>query len=184
MRSLILILFCVGNLSAQSFQEEVSAGIAEAKVNIFAPIERSAYPLKKDANAFFKTDFLIEHSGKVEVRVEVLRYLQDSMEMSNPHILNGMRLGHLMDNGEEEPVTLHKLGSEDLDFFGADWATQSLFHPKEAFSPKRHCQLLTMYKEEVGLIFLYLLFDDMEKYKDEWRYLIGFEVEEELVPGG
>ena len=41
-----------------------------------------------------------------------------------------------------------------------------------------------MYKEEVGLIFLYLLFDDMEKYKDEWRYLIGFEVEEELVPGG
>jgi len=28
------------------------------------------------------------------------------------------------------------------------------------------------------------LFEDIEKYKDEWRYLIGFGVEEELVPGG
>ena len=79
---------------------------------------------------------------------------------------------------------MHKLGSEDLDFFGADWATQSLFNPKEEFSTKKNCQLISLYKEEVGLIFLYLLFDDIEKYKDEWRYLIGFSQGDEVVPGG
>lgn len=177
------VVICVVNISAQSFQEETTYALAASNIVLFAPLEQEAYPLAKDQNAFFKTDFLISHPEKVEVRVEVMRYPQDSVEMSNPHIKNGVRLGHLIDNINDAPVTLHKLGTEDLDFFGADWATQSLFNPKDEFSTKKNCQLITMYKEEVGLIFLYLLFEDIEKYKDEWRYLIGFGVEE-VVPGG
>jgi len=79
-----------------------------------------------------------------------------------------------MDNNDDTQISLHSLSSQDLDIFGADWATQALFKPKLEFSDKYYCQLITMYKEETGLIFLYLLFDDLEKYKDEWRYMIGF----------
>ncbi len=184
MRALVLFfLFYSGIISAQSFQVEVMIALSESNIALFAPLEQAAFSLKKDHNSFFKTDFLIAHTDKVEARVEVMSYPQDSLEMSNPHIKNGVRLGHLIDNINDDPVTLHKLGSEDLDFFGADWATQSMFNPKDEFSPKKNCQLITLYKEEVGLIFLYLLFDDIEKYKDEWRYLIGFG-EEEVVPGG
>ncbi len=185
MRFLLLLLFLyAGNISAQSFQEEVVSALAVAQIEIFSPLEQKAYPLRKDLNSFFATDFIIDHSDKVEVRVEVLRFPQDSLAISNPHIKNGIRLGQLIDNMNDDPVTLHKLGSEDLDFFGADWATQALFNPKEEFSTKKNCQLITLYKEDVGLIFLYLLFEDIEKYKDEWRYLIGFGLEEEVVPGG
>jgi hypothetical protein len=184
MRALVAIfLFCIGTISAQSFHEEVTFALAESNIELFAPLEQASFALKKDHNSFFKTDFQIVHTDKVEVRVEVMSYPQDSLKMSNPHINNGVRLGHLIDNINDDPVTLHKLGSEDLDFFGADWATQSMFNPKDEFSPKKNCQLITLFKEEVGLIFLYLLFDDIEKYKDEWRYLIGFG-EEEVVPGG
>ena len=184
MRALVIIfLFCTVHLSGQSFQEKVTTTLAESNIELFAPLEQGAFSLKKDHNAFFKTDFQIMHTDKVEVRVEVMSYPKDSLEMSNPHVKNGVRLGHLIDNVNDDPVSLHTLGSEDLDFFGADWATQSMFNPKDEFSPKKNCQLITLYKEEVGLIFLYLLFDDIEKYKDEWRYLIGFG-EEEVIPGG
>ena len=182
MRFLLLFLFLIpANVDAQSFQEEVASTLADSKLEIFSPLEQKSYSLQKDNNSFFKTDFIISHSNKLEVRVEVFSFPEDSIAMNNPHVKNGLRIGQLMNNVNDSQVAMHQLGSEDLEFFGADWATQALFSPKENFSLKSKCQLITLYKEEVGLVFVYLLFDSMEKYKDEWRYIIGFREEVEVA---
>jgi len=177
MRSLLIILLFMSacSLAAQnSFQDKITEELAAMQVQVFSPIEEAAYPLEKDKNKFLATDFILKHSDKLEVRVEYFSHSKDSIAISNPHIKNGIRLGHLINNVEESNISLHRLGSEDLILYGADWATQATFRPKPEFSDKMHCQLISIYKEEVGLLFLYLLFDDMNKYKDEWRYLIGF----------
>jgi len=161
-------------LNAQSFEVDIKQDLSKIQAQIFTPVERSAYDIKKDRNEFFTTDFVIKHEDKVEIRVEYFDWKKDSIAINNPNIKNGIRLGQLIDNIDESQISLHRLGSEDLEIFGADWATQATFQPKSAFSDRRHCQLITLYKEETGLIFLYLLFDDIEKYKDQWRYIIGF----------
>ena len=171
---ILLFLFLGISLSAQSFQDSVRQELSDIQVQLFTPAERTEYTIKPDRSVVFPTDFIIKHTDKVEVRVEFFSWEKDSIAISNPNIKNGIRLGQLVDNLGESKISLHRLGSEDLVLFGADWATQATFKPKPTFSDKKHCQLITLYKEETGLIFLYLLFDNMEKYKDEWRYLIGF----------
>lgn len=168
-------------LIGQSFQEEEVAQLEDIQVQLFTPAEQEAYIIKPDKSNFFKTDFIIKQDDKVEMRVEYFSWKKDSIAISNPNIKNGIRLGQLIDNMDDSQISLHRLGSEDLDLFGADWATQATFQPKIEFSDKRYCQLITMYKEETGLIFLYLLFDDLEKYKDEWRYMIGFTTPEMIL---
>ena len=151
------------------------------QLQIFSPIEQEAFNIREDRNEFFATNFIVDYSKQVEIRVEVFTFPEDSIAMNNPHVKNGLRIGQLMNNVNDSQVAMHQLGSEDLEFFGADWATQALFSPKENFSLKSKCQLITLYKEEVGLVFVYLLFDSMEKYKDEWRYIIGFREEVEVA---
>ena len=171
-----IIFFCAVTmlLSAQSFQEEIEEELVDIQVQLFTPAEQEAYTIKPDKNEIFPTDFIIKHKDKIEIRVEYFSTNKDSLAISNPNIKNGIRLGQLIDNIEESTISLHSLGSQELNIFGADWATQATFQPKIEFSDKKYCQLITMYKEETGLIFLYLLFDNLEKYKDEWRYVIGF----------
>ena len=162
-------------LFSQSFHEEVTAQLEAINVSIFSPIEQEAYTIKEDANRYFPATFILDHPDKVEVRVEIFSYPKDSTALANPHIQNGIRLGQLMNNLDDSKVSMHRLGSEDLKLYGADWATQATFNPKAEFSDRKYCQLITIFKEEVGMIFLYLLFDDLEKYEDDWRYLIGFQ---------
>jgi len=178
---IILIVITLG-YTQDTFDSSVEQGLSNIQAKIFNPVEQPAYEIKKDRNEFFTTNFVIKHEDKVEIRVEYFDCKKDSLAISNPNIKNGIRLGQLIDNIDESQISLHRLGTEDLEIFGADWATQATFQPKSAFSDHRYCQLITLYKEETGLIFLYLLFNDMEKYKDEWRYLIGFTDDEE-VPG-
>jgi len=181
MRKLMLITsvyFLNGLLQAQDFQEQVVTQLQDIHVELFTPAEQEAYTIKPDNRDFYKTDFIIKHEDKVEMRVEYFSWKKDSLAITNPNIKNGIRLGQLMDNNDDTQISLHRLSSQDLNIYGADWATQALFKPKPEFSDKYYCQLITMYKEETGLIFLYLLFDDLEKYKDEWRYVIGFSTPE------
>ncbi len=173
--SILLTILTFSAAAQTSFEKEVCAALAELGVQIFSPIERATYQVKPDRNKFFQTDFILDIDDKVEVRVEYFSWKKDSLAITNPNIKNGIRLGQLMTNIDDSVISLHRLGSEDLIAFGADWATQASFHPKEEFSDKQHCQLLTLYKEEIGLVFVYLLFDNEEKYNDDWRYLIGFQ---------
>ena len=168
------VCFVNGVLLGQSFQESVIAQLEDIQVQLFTPAEQLSYEIEPDNRDFFNTDFIINHEDRVEMRVEYFSWERDSLAISNPNIKNGIRLGQLMDNMADSQISLHRLGSQDLNLFGADWATQATFQPKIEFSDKKYCQLITMYKEETGLIFLYLLFDNLEKYKDDWRYVIGF----------
>lgn len=161
-------------LFGQSFQEGIIAQLEDIHIQLFTPAEQAVFEIKADQREYFPADFIIDHEDKVEILVEYFSWAKDSLAITNPNIKNGIRLAQLMDNIEESNISLHRLGIEDLILYGADWATQATFRPKREFSEKAYCQLLTLYKEDVGLIFLYLLFDDMEKYKDDWRYVIGF----------
>ena len=172
--TIVIYLLTSTVLSAQPFHDFVIQDLAKIQVELFTPAEKEAYKIKPDKRDFFPTDFIIKHEDKVEMRVEYFSWEKDSIAISNPNIKNGIRLGQLIDNIDDSEISLHRLGSKDLNVFGADWATQATFQPKREFSDKAYCQLITMYKEETGLIFLYLLFDNLEKYKDEWRYVIGF----------
>ena len=166
---IFICVLLISTLNAQSFQDDIALDLSDIQAQIFTPVERSAYEIKKDHNEFFTTDFVIKHDEKVEIRVEYFDWKKDSLAITNPNIKNGIRLGQLIDNIDDSKISLHRLGTEDLNIFGANWATQATFKPKPAFSDRKHCQLITLYKEETGLIFLYLLFDDIEKYKAQWR---------------
>ena len=179
MKSIYTCLFLTFTslILGQSFQEDITTQLAAINMSIFSPIEQNEYKLKEDHSKYFPATFIINHPDKLDVRVEIFSYPKDSTALANPHVQNGMRLGQIMNNLDDSTISMHRLGSEDLKFYGADWATQATFHPRIEFSNKRHCQLITIYKEEVGMVYLYLLFDDLDKYQDDWRYLLGFQNE-------
>jgi len=70
-------------------------------------------------------------------------------------------------------MTSRGIKLEDLeDLYHADWGMMHFFKPKAGFSRYEHCKMLTLYKEEVGTIFVLYLFDNVRNEALEKRKAI------------
>lgn len=111
--------------------------------------------------------------------LEVRYWLQpvDSMQSENflPNIKAGMLAVHLAANEEDSVISSHRLDEDTVrDTLQADWAQLYTLTPKDIYSDKQHCQLLALYRDEIALAYVFLLFDDPPVNLPQWMYSLRF----------
>lgn len=90
--------------------------------------------------------------------------------------LDGYRLAlHLGDN-EKGLFTVRELTLFELDsVYHADWGSVYLFQPKVGFSPQQYCKMVTLFRENKGMVFVFYLFDRPSALIDQRLNLVRFQ---------
>ena len=95
-----------------------------------------------------------------------------------PAVSAGATATHCARNGDgdeaEDYVGRWRAGAEDLARLNAEWAYFFDYAPKPAFSRRRRCYQASYYREGVGLVHAWLLYDDPEYLHSEWAYALPF----------
>lgn len=135
--------------------------LAAMNLEILQPLE-SDYRVRKPVENDYLTCPLVVRSRreKLEIRYAVrpvvdLGYLADA-----PHIAAGNLATRLASNDEDTFLAVHSLPAASVrDNYGADWLRLYTFPPKRGFSERAHCQMVAMFREGVGIAYVFLLFD-------------------------
>ena len=56
----------------------------------------------------------------------------------------------------------------------------AFFSPKDLFSEKEHCKMISLYKEGKGMTYIFFLFDEITEEVDMQKYCLKYAVEEEV----
>lgn len=95
-----------------------------------------------------------------------------------PAIGAGATATHCASNGgvdeREDFVVRWRGGREDLDRLNAEWAYFFDYAPKPAFSGRRRCYQASYYREDAGLVHVWLLYDDPGLLHSDWAYVLPF----------
>lgn len=98
---------------------------------------------------------------KLEVRYLFVPVDEESDEALIPHLRAPRMAMHLASNEEDSYLAAHEVDPLLLDsVYQADWGETFFFRPKQGFSTAENCQMLAIYREGIGLCYVFLLFDD------------------------
>ena len=95
-----------------------------------------------------------------------------------PGVSAGATAVHCARNDDGEELAHHMVrwrgGREDLERLRADWVYFFDYTPKAAFGERRRCYQTSYYREGVGLVHTWLLYDDAEFLHSDWAYALPF----------
>ena len=113
------------------------------------------------------------HQPKEKYRVLVL--FKPEGQPPIPHVKATLRANHFSDNTDESLVAIHTFTEEGLEPYGADWGAVYYFRPKPALPAYRDCQMVSLFKLDVGTVHLLYLFDDFSPEVEEMVWNPVFE---------
>ena len=128
------------------------------------------YQLKN--NPFFHCDYAIRSRREdMEIRYAIRPYQTGSPTTQHPNLTVFSALSSAATNEEEAIIAQIAIPKKELqEVFGADWGKMYQFTPKPGFSSAPFGRLLGLYKEEVGLVLVFFLFDDPNNPAIDLRY--------------
>ena len=163
---LLFSLLCFGDLLAQlditsNFQTKLTA----TGVNFLTPVEHHFKVVNVSQNDLQPHDFAIrQKKDKVEIRYWVL---PDTGIIAGgyPHINFSSRTMTLASNDDNEVVStisLIQLSEKTLtEKYHANWGAISFFTPKKSFSDKRYCKMVGLYREGLGYVYTFFLYNNV-----------------------
>ena len=78
--------------------------------------------------------------------------------LSHPHVNSVRWITQIASNDEETAISYVPLTEERTKaLYGADWAKVFFFKPKISLSPYSETKMIALYKEEVGMVFVFFL---------------------------
>jgi hypothetical protein len=164
-----------GVLGAQqnSLPEAFAARLDAFEAELNLPADAAWRPLPPfDANSFFYTDYgFYSRTAKIEMRFRLEREDSTSTTATLPNLRVGPLLAHLASNEENSIVAGHTL---DPTLYGADWAMDFFFPPKPIFGHYKNCRMTMLYRQGVGYIYVFALFDEPTRWLDQWSQLLRF----------
>lgn len=99
----------------------------------------------------------------------------DSDAVLIPHLRVPRMAMHLASNEEDSYLSAHEIEPGLLDsIYQADWGMMFFFQPKPLFSSAKDCQMVAVYREGVGLLYAFLLFNEPPATLPERAQLIRF----------
>lgn len=131
---------------------------------------------KRPYNAFQEYDFgLYLRKEKMEIRYLFVPYEQESKREIIPHLRAPRMAMHLASNDEDSHIAAHEIDPAVLDsVYQADWGQVFYFPPKDGFSAAKDCQMLALYREDVGMCFIFLLFEEAPASLPDLAQLLRF----------
>ncbi len=162
---MIALLTLAGGMNAAA-QVELPAAfenlLQKTGVEVFYPVESDYKNWGTGENEWLNCEFAIRsRREKLEIRYHIVPYNEADPSAALPH-LNCMRLlMHLASNDEEAAIAVHSLPEMELEEnYRADWGKQYYFKPKRSFGDYAHCQLLALYREGSGMVYVFYFFDE------------------------
>ncbi len=175
--SILLLLFAGAMLAQIKMPLSFEQLLNDAQLSFNKPTENKYKTLRPTKNSIFNYDFSIKAKrGDLEIRYAIKKINKKQSELIFPHILSMNTASHIASNHSDAEVVVQHVSNEDLKtIFKADWAAVFYFSPKHQFSKKRNCKMLSLYKESVGLVYVFFLFNKTSIDLDNQFYTLNFE---------
>ena len=176
---LILAVLLV-NITATFAQIKMDASfeqiIKDFHLSFNEPTENSYKTVKLSKNNIFNCDFSIKaKKGDLEIRYAVYKLDKEENKVAFPHIISMNTVNHIASNHLDSDIVVQYITDEDLKSnFKADWAATFYFNPKHQFSKKKNCKMLALYKEGIGLVYVFFLFNKSSIELDNQFYSLSF----------
>ncbi|PHN01294.1 hypothetical protein [Flavilitoribacter nigricans] len=167
-----VICFCVilgaifllpGALGAQrvDLSDDFNQLLTEVDAQLVLPVEADYKDIRPLKNRWMDYDFSIRsRKEKMEIRYKILPFEVENRTFYAPHVKAMQVMMQVASNQEDAIVSTISLSEKSLkEDFRADWGKLFTFTPKEEFSNKQTCQLITLFREGKGMVFLFFLFN-------------------------
>lgn len=131
------------------------------QADIFRPLDSDFRPVKVDGEDYVPAQFaMYSKREKLEIRYYARPKKELGFFAQMPHLDASRVVMNAASNDEDAVTTGHSFGTEDRKTFGADWAKLFTFPPKRGFSDTQYAQMVAIYRENQGMIYIFLLFND------------------------
>ena len=173
---LLFIFFLSENMNAQieipsTFQELLTATQGE----FLQPLENRYKKTKVNENYILTSDFAIRSKKKdLEIRFHLIPEKEGDPLNNVPHMRCFNKANSVATNDEEARVAYHEMSKEERKKYNADWGATFFFQPKDTFSKKKDCKLITLYAEGKGIAMIFYLFDEATEEVDVQEYCFTF----------
>lgn len=184
MKKIFLLLFFISLSTTTAFSQKkikyskaFLAKLAQTQIDLFTPLEgkyKSTRPTKNDYQAIDHVIFSKKEG--LEIRYAIIPFEVDKPTTQIPHV-DFMRvvMSTATNEKEEALVSVHAMQDQDLKAdFNADWGSMAYFQPKTKFSKYKHCRLLSLYKEGLGMVYTFFLFDEPSRFLDNRLHSLRF----------
>lgn len=173
-------LFCCTfftlNLNAQiELPELFSTQLKQLNADIFRPLDAGYKTISITGEDYVPAQFAIySRQEKMEIRYYARTYQELGYFADSPHVDASRIVMNTATNYGELATTVHSFAPEDRKALGADWAKLFTFKPKTGFSQTEYAQMIAIYKENVGIIYIFLLFNDAPETLDSRQVAARF----------
>lgn len=160
---LIFSVFIANTSSAQRVElsNEFNQLLAEIDAHLILPVEADYKDIRPFKNRWMDYDFSIRsRREKMEIRYKILPFQKETRLFYAPHVKAMQVVMQVATNDQEAVVSTISLSEKSLkEDFRANWGKLFTFQPKEEFSRKQTCQMISLYREGKGMVFLFFLFN-------------------------
>lgn len=177
---LVLLSFCIlpASLNAQriDLSDDFNQLLQQVEAQLVLPVETDYKDIRPVSNPWMDYDFSIRsRKERMEIRYKISPYQQEDKSFYAPHVKAMRAALQLATNDEDALVSTIALSSKSLtEDYQADWGKLYTFQPKESFSHRNTCQMITLYRKGKGMIFLFFLFDKPPLQLDYRHLAINF----------
>ena len=149
----------------------------QTNLEFLEPLEAKYRDVPLFKNPYQNYDFAIRsRKEKLEIRYLVEPFEPNNPTFFTPHIRGLRMVTHLATNSEDALITGHDVDTALLQSeFNADWGKVFFFQPKDGFSSYEHCKMLALYKEDVGMVYVFFLFRQARRELDNRFVAVRFQ---------
>jgi hypothetical protein len=128
-------------------------------IELFFPIETQIKKKKRIKDDFAHYDLVLKSSRRFEVRYVFVPVDMQSDTRLHPHVETTRLIASIATNDQDEHIAMEPLDQLTLNArYAADWGVSADFVPKEAFSHFPYGKILSLYKENSGLVNCIILY--------------------------
>ncbi len=183
MKKIYLFLLFTSLLTTAFSQKKIKyskaflAKLEKIQIDLYTPVEgkyKSTRPTKNDYQAI--DHVIYSKKEALEIRYAIIPFEEGKPTTQIPHI-DFMRVVMSTATNEEEEavVSVHSIPDQDLKTnFNADWGSMAYFQPKTRFSKYKHCRLVSLYSEGLGMVYVFFLFDEPSRFLDNRLHSLRF----------
>lgn len=151
--------------------------LAQHQLEWHEPTDAANYRVRRGTGVnFLAYDFSVNfRADKLEVRYLFIPDDDAGDAPFIPHLRVPRMAMHLARNDDDSYLAAHAVDVAVLDsVYRADWGQSFVFSPKPLFSAAATCQMTAVYREGVGLLYTFLLFDEPPATLPERARLVRF----------
>ncbi|MEM1119357.1 MAG: hypothetical protein AAGJ18_02855 [Bacteroidota bacterium] len=176
---LLLFALLATSMMAQKrikYSKEFLKKIEQTQIDIFTPVEgkyKSTRPFKNDYQTIDHT--IISKQEGIEIRYAIIPFDEAIEATQVPHVDFMRVVTSTATNDGNAIVSVHGMEEQQLkEHFNADWGSMAYYQPKARFAKYKHCRLLSLYTEGLGLVHVFFLFDEPSQTLDNRLHSLSF----------